>query len=293
MFREILSLLQCPTCKSPLSITDEKFVNDQIISGFLKCKNNHSWLIREGIAIFNEKEQDGMNQWSIQLKGRDPEEFDELIESKTAPNVVELRDKLISLLVNEIQIQKPPYLVDIATGRGMLATKLVDNLPKQTHLICTDLSPTILYSDQYKINKSNPKANISYISCDATTLPFISSSIDAVVSFFGIANMGSSISPALQDIHRILSENGIFFDCSLIIKDNSPSYHAMKKFFNKRKEEYPLDYLRDDLFSQYHFSHNFSGEYISVGNSIGQKNELDLIPMEGDWFEIGMFKGKK
>jgi ubiquinone/menaquinone biosynthesis C-methylase UbiE len=234
-----------------------------------------------------------MNEWSVQLKGKDPEEFDSFIESKTAPNEIQLRNKLISLLRDQILIQKPSYLLDVATGRGMFATKIIDNLPPHTHLICTDLSPTILFSDQYKLKKRNPKVKISYISCDASNLPFVTNSIDCIVSFFGIANMGSVISSAMHEINRVLSDNGIFFDCNILIKNNSPSYIAMKEFFDNREETYPLAYLDKEKFKEYHIQHHFHGEYFSAGSSIGLKNELDLIPMEGDWFEIGMFKGKK
>ena len=289
---EILSYLRCPICHEELNLVDAFFEKGEIISGYLGCEKNHKWLIREGIAIFNEKEQDGSNEWSILMKGKTPEEFDAWLEERNPRNLKALRNKVIAIVKDQINEINPKFILDIATGRGSFALNILDYLPENTHLICTDLSPTVLFSVQYKLKKRITKVKVSFVSCNAIKLPFKTNKIECITSYFGVTNMGGLVSNALKEIKRVLEPISYFFNCSLVVKQDSSSYKAMQKIYESRDEPFPMDFLDNELFTNYHLEHGFTGEYIPAGESIGEKNELDLIPVEGDWFEVGIFKGK-
>ena len=106
MHLEILYFLRCPVCHDELDILDASIEKGEIISGHLGCENLHKWLIREGILVFNEKEQTGMNEWSVLMKDMTPEQFDAYIENRNPKNLKELRRKVIEILSNQINQHK-------------------------------------------------------------------------------------------------------------------------------------------------------------------------------------------
>lgn len=119
----------------------------------------------------------------------DYEELDNNIVAETPASFQQITKETKKVIIQKIQNEKPVLLLDIATGRGELFQELLLHISAKTQIICTDLSFQVLKYDRLKAKKINPNAKVNYIACDATRLPFNSSSIDMAVSFFGIANM--------------------------------------------------------------------------------------------------------
>lgn len=294
MYKEIIPLLQCPVCNNGLNLKHSIVKNDEIIQGDLQCKCKELWEIQDGVLNFRVEEQESVNQWSELTEDMTFEELEKMILEKTPDNQKELSQKAIEDIIFFINAGDPQVVIDIATGRGTLLTKLVKGLQKEIHLICIDLSFVVLKADRLKIQEINPNIKISFISCDCINLPIKDTSLDLAISFMGISNMRSSIPSALNEVNRILKPNHQFLNSSLIIKETSKGFNALKDYYRKNniyeiEKFFLLDYLKD-----FHTNAGFTEvEFKKIGESLGQKNELDFLPFEGDWFSIGNIYARK
>ncbi len=294
MYEEIIPLLKCPTCNKPLDLIESVFEESEIIEGKLKCNCSEVWEIRDGVLDFRVEEQESVNRWSEITKDMTFEELDELVLSKTPQNQQDLTRKTIEDMKNYLNQNKPEFIVDIATGRGILLNELAKDLNFELYLVCTDLSYVVLNADKKKIQKYNPKIKVSFVSCDATNLPFLDNSFDNVLSFMGISNMGNLIPKALKESSRILKPNSNFLNSTIIIEEKSQGYHTLKEFFSDRGTEGFEKFLLVNEVLNFHKVAGFKeAEFKMIGESIGEKNELDLLPYEGEWFGIGNVYAKK
>ncbi|MFX1411673.1 MAG: class I SAM-dependent methyltransferase [Promethearchaeota archaeon] len=294
MYEEIILLLKCPNCDKPLNLIDSVVENGDIVKGKLKCSCEEPWEIRNGILDFRVEEQENVNRWSELTKDMSFEELDEMILNKTPQNQQELTQKTIEDTIDYLNLNKPEVVIDIATGRGMLLNELAKELKYEFHLVCIDLSYLVLRADKEKVQKYNPKIKVSFVSCDATHLPFIDNSYDLALSFMGISNMRELTFKALKETYRVLKYSHNFLNSSIVIKENSEGYEVLKKLIgNQALEGYCKFFLANEV-EQFHKEAGFKEvEFKMVGESIGQKNELDLLPYEGEWFGIGNVYAKK
>lgn len=294
MYEEILPLLKCPKCGLKLELVESILVANEITYGKLKCSCDELWEVRDGVLDFRVEEQESVNRWSELTKEMTFEELDKMILNKTPQNQQELTDKAIKDIINYINDMNPEFAVDIATGRGMLLNELTKNIKKEFHLICIDLSYVVLRADRLKIQKFNPKIKVSFISCDGTNLPFSSEMFDLVLSFLGISNMGSLIPKALKEAYRVLKPNYELLNSTITIKENSEGFRILKEYFSKDNIE---NFERFLLLNEVESFHNKAGfkkaKYKMIGEDFGQKNELDLLPYEREWFSIGNVYAKK
>ncbi|MFX1419106.1 MAG: class I SAM-dependent methyltransferase [Promethearchaeota archaeon] len=294
MYEEILPLLKCPNCYKPLNLIDSVLKDSEIIEGKLTCNCDGNWEIKDGVLDFKVEEQESVNRWSELTKAMSFEELDEMILNYTPNNQKELSLKSIEDIIYYLNLNKPKVVIDIATGRGSLLNELVKKLKYEFHLVCIDLSFVVLKADRKKIKKFNPKFNVSFISCDATNLPFFDNSFDLAVSFMGISNMRDLIFNALKETYRVLKPNHHFLNSTLIIELNSKGYESLKEVVGLQVLRIYNRYLARNEVSSFHKEAGFrEAEFKMMGQSIGQKNELDLLPFEGEWFGIGNVYAKK
>jgi SAM-dependent methyltransferase len=77
----------------------------------------------------------------------------------------------------------PMRVLEIAAGTGIVTRRLRDLLPREAHLIATDLNPPML---EVARPKFRPDEAVEFQPADATALPFPDTSFDAVVCQFGV-----------------------------------------------------------------------------------------------------------
>lgn len=295
MYKEILPLLQCPECHKELDIDSFEIQNgEEISSGVLSCGKNHKWDINEGVLIFNVEEQKDANRWSEILQGRSLEEFDEWVARKTPQNQIELTNEAIDDILSFIRKNNPKYILDIATGRGQLAKRVVREVNYPYHLICTDLSPFVLKEDRKNLIPDTNLQKISYVACDASNLPFNDNCFALITSLMGIMNMRDLMRRGISEAKRVLKNEHYFIDTVLNIKKNSKSYSVYKEFLEKDDVKgIEKNLLRSEI-KALHKKVGFKDVRLEViGESIAEENDLDLIPVEEDWFSIGNIYAKK
>ena len=74
-------------------------------------------------------------------------------------------------------------VLEIAAGTGIVTRRLRDLLPREAHLIATDLNPPML---EVAGQKFRPDEAVEFQPADAAALPFPDASFDAVVCQFGV-----------------------------------------------------------------------------------------------------------
>lgn len=287
MYKEILKLLKCPKCNGELSLTVEKEENSEIIDGKLSCNDGYDWIIREGIINFGSVEQELANNWTESYEQYDDAEIDKKLLEGVPQNFRIISDKAKKFISDNINNKDNEFILDIATGRGGLFKEMVKHLKTESQIICTDLSFVVLKYDRLNAKKINPGAKVNYIACDATNLPFKDNTIDTAVSFFGIANMLDLAANGIKEAKRVLKVGQSLFDSYTIIKEDSEGFKTIKEFCKDNKiiggEEFTLKTGIEKAYIKAKFDRT---DMVTIGESIGEKNDFDLIPFEGEWFAI-------
>jgi ubiquinone/menaquinone biosynthesis C-methylase UbiE len=85
-------------------------------------------------------------------------------------------------IARRVVASAPKRVLEIAAGTGIVSRRLRDLLPREAHLMATDLNPPML---EIARGKFHPDETIEFQSADATALPFSDASFDAVVCQFG------------------------------------------------------------------------------------------------------------
>lgn len=295
MFKEILGVLYCPVCKAKFSLEEKEREGEEVVEGSLVCDNAHRYGIRKGVIDFGSEEQEGFNQWSEFLKENDYEELDRIVELKKPEKEKEQQLLHIQSIVSEASKMEKGCIVDIASGRGMLLTKLAGVVKETVSLIAVDLSFDILMYDRMKIKKSNPNARVNYIACDATAMPLKSESVDMTVSFYGVANMVGIVEAGVKEAARITRSDGKFLNGFLIIKEESKGFHIMKKVCEENGmaggEKACLDEVMKEIHNRY-FSEVLTHVVVEDVRE-DTENKLDLLPYPGEWFAYVTYEGRK
>lgn len=295
MYKDLLNILCCPTCKSEFQLEILEEENDEIIEGVLTCEQGHKYWIHQGVIDFCSKEQESANQWSEFYKEADYESIDQQIENSKSDKEKEQQKMVINDFISELTKMEKGVIVDIASGRGMLLTELAKYVKESIHIVATDLSFAVLMYDRIKLKKINPHLRISFMACDATQMPLKKASVDACVSFFGIANMLGIIDKGIDEASRILKKNGKLYDSFLLIKEESEGFEKMKEICRENQlMGAEKAYLEKDAY----LMHNHSFENVvcdKICEDIKDKNEegVDLFPYPGEWYAEVIYKCTK
>ena len=114
--------------------------------------------------------------------------------------------------------------VDIATGRGMLLSRVMEWNPALA-LIATDIDARILAVTQ---RVRNCGENVAFIGCDGRHIALKSESVDHGFSFVGIANMPEP-EKVISEIHRILKKGGNFIYKGLFMDRESEGMRDLQE----------------------------------------------------------------
>jgi SAM-dependent methyltransferase len=98
----------------------------------------------------------------------------------------------------------PMRVLETAAGTGIVTRRLRDLLPREAHLIATDLSPPML---EVARQKFRPNEAVEFQPADATALPFPDASFDAVVCQFGVMFFPDK-DAGHREAHRVLVSGG-------------------------------------------------------------------------------------
>ncbi|MDT0645342.1 bifunctional demethylmenaquinone methyltransferase/2-methoxy-6-polyprenyl-1,4-benzoquinol methylase UbiE [Zunongwangia sp. F260] len=128
------------------------------------------------------------------------------------------RRKVVAL----VTARRPKTILDIATGTGDLAIKMVNSGAEK--IVGLDLSEGMLAVGRKKISKKNLGQKIEMIRGDSEALPFEDNSFDAITVAFGVRNF-ENLEKGLKEIFRVLSPDGIF----VVLETSVPTKFPFKQ----------------------------------------------------------------
>lgn len=284
MYSDILSVLRCPHCGAGFELEESKTEGEETVEGKITCGNGHEFFIHEGVLDFNSQEQKDLNSWDEYYKEENYDELDRGFDRRQTDNQRRIRRDFLGGIVEEAKKLKKGYLLDIASGRGLLLRELLKNTDTNVCVISADLSFQVLKYDRVKLKEVNSQVKVSYIACDATKLPVASGSIDTVCTFVGFCNMMDLMEDGIREAARVLKSGAPLV--------NSAVYMNKEAEGAKKTAEYLAEigmadaekiFIREDLLAIHRKYFDTVCEKV-IYEGIAEKAEGDLIPCEGEWF---------
>lgn len=293
MYTEILDHLCCPCCRRPLDLHHAKVEAGEIISGELSCQCGQSYPIREGIADFGSHEQDGLNSWSGYYEENSYEELDKRVESNRSEHQKWIESQFLRSITAETSRLSEGYLLDIASGRGILLRELLKTSAPNVHIISTDLSFQVLKYDRIKLKKQHPQSKVSFLACDAAELPIKSDSIDVACTYVGFVNMGNLAGRGIEGSARVLRPGAQLIDSCIYMDKEAAGYqHAAEIFMENGDAGAEQFFLKENLLPIHRKYFSSVTERI-VYEGIAEAYPDDLIPCEGEWFADALIISQK
>ena len=108
-------------------------------------------------------------------------------------------------LARRVSVPGAGSTLEIACGTGMLTRQLRKHLPPSTRLVATDLNEPMI---DYARRQLNDAGDIEWKPADATKLPFVNASFDAVACGFGVMFFPDK-NAAFGEMRRVLRDNGL------------------------------------------------------------------------------------
>ena len=132
-------------------------------------------------------------------------------------------------LVQQLNIQPDELIIDVGAGTGDIAN-LIHNNYSTASIISIDLNLNMLKYGKEKIkNKSN---KISWINCNAESLPFKNNTFDKYIISFCLRNV-TLIDNALYEAIRVLKPGGSFY-CLEFSTPTSPTINGIYNFYKSK-----------------------------------------------------------
>ena len=284
MYTNILPILRCPHCGARFSLTESKKEGEEIIEGKIACEKGHTFYIHEGILDFQSQEQENFNSWTEYFKEETDVDFDDEFDEHKTDNQRKIERDFIDGIVEEAVKLKAGFLLDVATGRGLLLRELLKNVDDNVEIISADLSFQVLWRDRIKFREINPHIKVNYIACDATNLPILDHSIDMACTYVGFTNMANLMENGIRDTARILKDHAQLINSTVYMDENADGAKKIAGYLlENHMEEAKKTYIRSELLAIHKkYFRNVREKIIYEG--IAETVEGDLIPCTGEWF---------
>ena len=246
----IVPLMQCITCGRPLRIerADGVRPSGDIAEGAVACDAGHTWPIEAGVLAFS-REDALSDSWT-----RSYPTYESYAEPR-AREVEEARDEVAPILDRMPDASSDPVL-ELCTGHGGLLFNLLSQLPEDTQIVAVDMSLTIqMHNRRYMLEQYGDR-DVSFIACDATTLPFQDGVIPYAVAY-GMGNMLHQFPQGVRETARVVAEGGTFLFTHQYVEEDSEGWSKVVGLMDKLGaddfhalgiEEAFLELMRDTSF---------------------------------------------
>ena len=228
MRKESLHFLCCPSCHGDLRLTEDKTVDDVLLSGSLGCDAcRRTYRIRSGIPDFllpetlNEKDKKWMLTYDRMALSYD------IIMSYLFP-LFSIGQEPFSryVWVKQLQVGKGASVLDVSTGTGRNMPFILHQIGPQGRLVAMDISNGMLSYARMKIDRKGLK-NVELQRANASLLPYKDNSFDAVTHVGGI-NTFDNKAKALSEMVRVAKPKS-----RIVIVDEGLSPYEQKTFLGK------------------------------------------------------------
>ena len=218
---DISNLLACPRCGGELG-QDCKC---------LACGSEYERRMGVYSILYEDMGEDyGFSAWSfdesdIQKSADEYRAFREEYQSRLT-NGCRKAERMLDEAVQEHVESCRGIALDIATGRGMLLSRVMEWNPELS-LIGTDIDARILAVTKLVRNCGE---NVAFVGCDGRHIALKDESVDHAFSFVGIANMPEP-EKVISEIYRILKKGGSFIYKGLFMDRESEGMRDLQERF--------------------------------------------------------------
>lgn len=284
MYTNIISILRCPHCGTRFELVESQIENEEIVEGKIICEKGHVFSVHEGILDFNSQEQENLNAWSKYYEEENDDDFDRRLDAHETETQRKNKKDFLAGIVEEVRKLDGGYLLDVASGRGLLLRELLKNIDAPVNIISTDLSFQVLKYDRIKLKEINPRVKVNYIACDATRLPIETGSIDMVCTFVGFTNMMNLMEDGIKDAARVLKIGAPLINSTVYMNENADGAQRVIRFC-KENDMVGAEkmFIREKLLEIHRKYFKTIREKI-IYEGIADTVEGDLIPCTGEWF---------
>lgn len=284
MYTDIVPILRCPYCGTGFDLAEGRMENEEVVEGKITCKKGHVFSIHEGILDFNSQEQESLNSWNEYYKGESYDDFDRELDAHDTETQRKNKKDFLDGIVEEAKKLNHGYLLDVASGRGLLLRELLKNVDSSVRVISTDLSFTVLKYNRVKLKRDNPRVRVNYIACDATILPIVNNSIDMVCTFVGFANMMNLMEDGIKDAARVLKAGAPLINSTVYMNKNADGAQRVTRFLKENNMAGAEKmFIRNELITIHKKYFKTIREKV-IYEGIAENVEVDLIPCAGEWF---------
>ena len=293
MYQEILPLLSCPCCRKSFACFPAETENEEITEGYIECEEGHRYPIRKGVLHMGSEEQADSNTWSDYYQDMSYEELDKALDDRKTENQRKIQAKFLEDTAAETAKLEKGFLLDIASGRGLLLSKLIETSGPDVHIIASDLSFTVLMYDRLKLAEKARNLKVSYVACDATRLPFKTGSIDLVSTLVGYLNMGSLFEAGVAESARVLKKGAPLVHASTYLDPESAGFHEVAEILkNMNAQDWLKNLTQQDVLATHRQYFSKVSDTISY-EGIAEGEEADLLPRRGSWFANAVIRAEK
>jgi len=228
MREDSLDFLCCPACHSDLTLDIERTVDNEVISGFLKCGAcSRQYKIEDGIPDFllpeflNEKDEKWMREYDRMFRS-----YDILMCLVIPVFSVGIAPLERRMWTKRLQIKKGAHVLDISTGTGQNWPFLVRQTGSTGRIAAMDVSKGMLTYAKMKAKRKKRK-NIELQRANASYLPYKNDTFDAVMHVGGINTFGEK-RRALHEMVRVAKPN-----TKIVVVDEGLSPRKQSSFIGK------------------------------------------------------------
>lgn len=284
MYTNIMSVLRCPHCGTRFDLVESQTENEEVVEGKIICKKGHVFSVHEGILDFNSQEQESLNSWNAYYQEESYDDFDRELDAHDTETQRKNKRDFLAGIVEEAKKLASGYLLDVASGRGLLLRELLKKMDASVSVISADLSFHVLKYDRIKLKEIYPNVKVNYIACDATRLPIENDSVDMVCTFAGFANMMDLMEDGIKDAARVLKPGAPLIDSTVYMDENAEGAQRVIRFLkeNDMAGAEKMFIRREQLAIHRKYFKTVHEKIVYEG--IAENVEVDLIPCTGEWF---------
>ena len=161
------------------------------------------------------------------------------------------------------ELPKDSIILDIGSGRGFFAKKLVEN---GYRVIGIDFEPNIVKKSNSQIKDWGYEGRLKFIEADALDLPFTDNSFDGVCDFGLMENLyKEDWGQYVKEVGRVLKPGGFYLNTSLSSETQNFFDFKPKASEGGSFQKYGMNYY---FFNKDEIKNIFKNELISVEQNI-------------------------
>lgn len=222
MFADVLPLLRCLKCGSELALDQvrEHGASEEVVNGTVSCGRGHTTLVEEGVLAFSTEDAPS-DPWSRSYKNWE-------VYLNANRSWISGREVEVGPILDCIPTPATNPMLDICTGQGGLLFNLLKRGIVASVMISLDMSLHVQRYNRRYMNEFIGLHPVTYIACDAATLPFKESVVGCVTSF-GIGNMLNKMPAGLSEAARVLRRGGLMAFTHSYVGEDSKGWRTLKQ----------------------------------------------------------------